>query len=279
MYKFNVLSTSEQEEVFTVQTAAMSIRGREKPSNEDLAFHRTKQMPSGHSIALMVVCDGLGGYQVGSFASELAAHIITTEIGKIFPHMDYRNARLEQPTIPGTEKLQAWLIKTVQEANHLIYQYASEQPEIRKSGTRLTLALIQWKTAYIAHVGDTRAYLWRNFELTQITNDHTYVAELQRNGVLGADDVLHHPLRKIISRSVGTQPMVKPEIYTLSLWPGDKLMICSDGLWSTFEDPQTMADILENNLPPSDLCSILIGEARNRNDQDDISVALASLNL
>jgi PPM family protein phosphatase len=278
MYTFKMISTPEKDETLTVQTAALSVRGRGKPVNEDFAFHRMNQLPSGHSIALMLVCDGLGGYQVGSFASELAAHVITTEIGKLFPRMDYRNARLEQPTIPRTDKLQAWLIETIQEANHLIYQYASEQPEIKKSGTRLTLALIHCKTAYIAHVGDTRAYLWRNLDLTQITEDHSFVAELERNGVLDSTAVLHHPLRKILSKSVGTQPKVKPETYTISLWPGDKLMLCSDGIWSTFDDFQSMADILDNNLPSSDLCAMFIDEARARDDKDDMSVALACVN-
>ena len=278
MYKFKVLSDTKREghhDFYAIQTYAMSIRGQEKPENEDFVFHKAAQIPGGFPMALMVVCDGLGGYQVGGFASELATHIIAAELGKIFPQADYLNVRLEQPTLPRAEQLHAWLVKTVQEANHLIYQYASQQPKIKKSGTRLTLALLHSETATIAHVGDTRAYLWRNLELTQITEDHSIVAELERKGILGETEMMHHPLRKILSRSVGTQPEVKPEIYTISLWPGDKLMLCSDGLWNAFDNVTPIENILVNDLHPGDLCAMLIDEARDRNHMDDISVALA----
>ncbi|HLF88278.1 MAG TPA: protein phosphatase 2C domain-containing protein [Anaerolineales bacterium] len=281
MYKFKVLSKSNWEgkdDFYAIQTCAMSVRCQQKPTNEDFVFHRATQMPSGHPIALLVVCDGMGGYQVGSFASELATHIVTTEIGKLFPHEDFLHTHIEQPTIPRASKLQTWLKETVQEANRLIFEYASNQPEIRHSGTRMTLALIQCRTAYIAHVGDTRAYLWRNFELTQITEDHSIAAELEKGGILEPTKALNHPFRKILFRSVGTQPEVKPEIYTISLRPGDKLMLCSDGLWNAFDDVHPLADILENDFHPNNLSAMLIDEARVRNNRDDISVALACVN-
>lgn len=282
MYTFSVNMPSEvdeQERSYLVDTSAVSVQGQNKTNNEDLVFHRTSQMPNGQPLALLVVCDGMGGYQVGSFASELATHVVTHEIGKLFPHKDYLHAQIEQPTIPRASKLRAWLMETVQEANRLIFEYTNNRPEITHSGTRLTLALIHGLNVNIAHVGDTRAYLWRSHELTQITEDHSIAAELEKGGVLEPSEFLHHPLRKIISRSVGTQPEVNPEIYSLSLWPGDKLLLCSDGLWAAFEGENGLGDLLENDLPASDLCAMLVGEARVRNRQDDVSAALACVTL
>ena len=278
MYKFNVLLNPDREDkanFHTLQTCAMSIRGREKFSNEDFVFHRTTQTPGALPVAFMVVCDGMGGHQLGSFASEFATHIITTEMGKLFPYQDYLNARIQQPTIPRASQLQTWLTDTIQEANRLIYEYTNNQPDIPHSGTRLTLALIHSKSAHIAHVGDTRAYAWRKGELTQITEDHSIAAELEKGGILETSELLHHPLRKVLSRSIGTQPEVKPESYTVSLGPGDKLMLCSDGLWAAFEDVHRIAEILKPPLHPNDLCANLIDEARGRNNRDDISVAVA----
>ncbi len=278
MAQMNSLLKSKREDTekfFGIQTCAMSVRGLEKPSNEDFVFHRTTQMPGGHPIALLVVCDGMGGHQVGSFASELATHIITAELGKLFPYQNYLKAHVEQPTIPRARKLQTWLTETVQEANRLIFECVNNQPEISPSGTRLTLALMHYKTAYLAHVGDTRAYLWRAHQLTQITEDHSIAAELGKSGILDTAEVLHHPFRKILSRSIGTHPDVEPVIYTTDLQPGDKLMLCSDGLWAAFDDIHPLMDVLENNLHPSELCARLIDEARSQTNHDDISVALA----
>lgn len=280
MYKFNVLdihpSKGRFETVLNLQTCAMSIRGADKPENQDQVYHRSTHIPGEEALALLAVCDGMSGYPAGSFASELTIHVMTTELGKLFPH-SYLQSNLARPTIPGHERLHAWLPKIVQEANRLIYNYGQQQDENIHTGTRMTLALIQGQSAYIAHVGDTRAYLWRNRNFTQITKDHTYVAELANEGLIEKTKIAQHPYRKIISRAIGTQPEVVPAIYSVPLCPGDKFMLCSDGLWAASDDTKWMGQILANNLPPSDLCAMLIEEARHPTNYDDISVALACI--
>lgn len=279
MYKYNVLSAflAEEKEVeVRVESCALSERGPNKPMNEDFVFHRSTQMPGGQAIGLLVVCDGMGG-QLGGFASELATHVVTHELDKVFPHREFLRDQVEQPNIPRASRLRSWILETIQEANRLIFEYAAHEPAYVHSGTRLTLAFLQGHTAHIAHVGDTRAYLWRNLELSQITQDHSIAAELEKGGVLEPAEVLHHPLRKVMSRSVGTQPAVEPELYSLSLWPGDKLLLCSDGVWAAFEQAQDLADLLDNTLPAEALCAKILDETRLRNQEDDVSVALACL--
>jgi protein phosphatase len=275
MFKLNVLTASEKYPPITLKSFGLSIHGSNRPVNEDFVFHRNSKTADGTPLVLMIVCDGIGGYQESGFASELAAQLVVKEIGKIFPCLDACSGKVDQQSLLKDEKVENWLTGVVQEANHLIYQYVQNQSEIKKIGTRLTMALIQGNTAYVAHVGDTRAYLWRNFELTQITSDHSYVAELGRQGILNEEQLLHHPLRKILSRAIGTRPEVEPEFSTLTLWPGDKLLLCSDGLWNAFDDPQRISEILINDLPTGELCSWLVEEAKTRDGGDDMSVALA----
>ena len=184
---------------------------------------------------VFAVCDGMGGARAGEVASEVACRFLM----EIVPEAD--SARLES---------------TVAEANRAIFLKSVEDSSLAGMGTTLTALVTTGDGVLVAHVGDSRAYLWREGGMRQLTDDHSLVAELVRRGQLTPAQAAVHPHRSVITRALGTDGVVKPDIFPISLEPGDRLVICSDGLsgmvpeqdiarlLSTGEDPQSIAQWL-----------------------------------
>ena len=165
------------------------------------------------------VADGMGGHSAGQIASELA---LKTVIRAYYSD-------------PSTLLLES-LTHAIRQANSLIFETAQMIPDRRDMGTTLTLALVHESRIYFAHVGDSRAYLIRDGGITQITHDHSWVAEQVNLGTLTLEQAQQSPFRNIITRSIGTQPQVEPDLYEVDLVAGDLVLLCSDGL-TTHLDP------------------------------------------
>lgn len=222
---------------------------------------RTTQKP----FVLLLVADGMGGMAHGRKASRLAAHCLVEYVSNI----------LSSQAIPAVS-LPALLSAGVQYANHIIYENNQQQQTIM--GTTMTAMLVIEKTAYIAHVGDSRLYLYRHSSgLTQITEDHSIVAHLVATGVITSEEIYTHPWRNQIYRCLGDKEEEEVDTYIMSLAPDESLLLCSDGLWEMVRDPQ-IAQLLTTPLPtPQDTADALIEAALANGGEDNVSVIVAQV--
>jgi PPM family protein phosphatase len=209
---------------------------------------------------LVIVADGMGGYEGGQEASRLA---VETLIGT------YRETASEDP--------QQALIDGLQTAHEAIRNYSLEHPELRGMGTTCTAAAIVNDGLYYVHVGDTRLYLIREGLITQVTRDHSYVGRLVEAGMISREEAETHPQRNILTAALGTNPELvmdspgRPE----RLRAGDVLLICSDGLWGQVHDSEILSAVDGQNIETAG--RELIELARERGGPDNITVSILRL--
>lgn len=223
--------------------------GMQRDHNEDAYWH---------SEHIFVVCDGMGGHQAGEVASELA---IKT----------FRDFEFSSP-----EPLQD-IIDTINLAHQLIKTEA-DSPEYEGMGTTVTLALIkeiaQSHTLYLGHVGDSRAYLLRDQQLTQLTSDHSVVGELLRNGSLTEVEALNHPHRHIVTQALGIGE-ITIETKTLELSTGDIILLCSDGLTDVVDSEILQSLLMEHQ--PQAAADKLVETANSQGGPDNITVIIVEI--
>jgi protein phosphatase len=201
---------------------------------------------------LYVVCDGMGGASAGEVASGLAAETLSAEVA-------------------GGTPLHA----AAEAANAAVFRRAHENLEQTGMGTTLTAFVLEGGTARFAHIGDSRAYLLRDGELRQVSDDHSLVGEMVRDGRLTEEEAAVHPHRSILSRALGTEPQARIDEFSEDLLPGDVLLLCSDGL----SGPVT-ADAIRVALTRSDpqaAAERLILEARRAGGPDNITAVVVQL--
>ncbi len=215
------------------------------------------------TVGLFVVADGMGGHQAGEVASARAARIVASNLLQevYIPYL--RQAAHQADQLPLTEALQ----QAVEAANQAVHE------QVPGSGTTLTCALIMNSRAYLAHVGDSRAYLYYNQELKQITRDHSYVDKLVELGQISAEAAAVHPQRNVLYRAVGQGDQLEIDIYLLDLPRGSRLLLCSDGLWGMLSDSVIQA-VLSSARSPQDACQELIAAANEAGGRDNITAVV-----
>ncbi len=226
--------------------------GRQRRDNEDSAYVR---------VPLFVVADGMGGAQAGEVASALAVE----EFRRGLPDAGVGQATLEQR-----------LSERVRSANRRIFDTAQLEREHSGMGTTLTAVYLEDATLVIAHVGDSRAYLLRDGELTRLTDDHSLVEELMRRGKLTPEQAAEHPQRSIITRALGIEPEVEVDTWTYPAQDGDVVLLCSDGLTSMIDEGQ-IAHALRSEPDLEHAGERLIHEANAAGGRDNITVVLFRL--
>ena len=228
---------------------------------------RTAQEDS-HDIAVLtpngdvfVVCDGMGGHVGGKQASSIA-------VKSIIEHL--KKEKYDQP-------MQA-LNDALQFANMQILGYAKDHPELRGMGTTACIVLLQDTEAYIAHVGDSRIYLYMGKEqqLHRVTKDHSYVQTLVDAGQITDEEAEHHPNKNRILKALGIKPELVPTCNVLHPKNGDCFLICSDGLNGMITD-STIEGVLKQNIPLADKGERLIQLALEAGGQDNITVELIQI--
>jgi serine/threonine protein phosphatase PrpC len=222
-------------------------------------------------FGLYIVADGMGGHFAGHEASKqvsrmVAAHVLN-QIYLPLLQSDGKSAGSRQP-------IQEILLQAVQSANMNIY---TPDPE-RESGTTLTAALVFGRRLYLAHVGDSRAYILAEGKLEQVTTDHSYVRRLQEAGQLTAEEAASHPQRNVLYRAVGQGDELEIDISTRPLPKRGKLILCSDGLWGLVPEPM-MQDILERDQPLQKMVDTLVEIAIQAGGHDNITGVLVDFNL
>src|SRR5579859_18575 len=203
---------------------------------------------------LYVVADGLGGHSAGEVASSSAVATLGEEY-----YSPSNHTRIEPA-----------LRQAVQKANLRIHELTHRNPEYRSMETTLSALVVAGAQAYVAHIGDTRVYHWRDGRLRQLTSDHSEAAELVRLRVLKPERVRDHPGRNTLTRTLGSRLIPRPDYLRHPVLPGDQFAMCSDGLWSEIEEIE-MAEVLAEH-DPSQACRELIDRALARDCSDNVSI-------
>jgi len=181
-------------------------------------------------------------------------------------------AALLLPLAPITPKQEAALRQAVQAANLRVYNLAhGSNADLLHMQTTLTAAVIAGPVAYLAHAGDSRAYLLRGDRLTQLTGDHSEAAELLRLRLITAEQARGHPRRSVLTRTLGSNLLLRPDFARQPLEPGDRLLLCSDGLWGEVADDDLLRAA---QLPPEVACDQLVSLACDHGGGDNITVQL-----
>jgi protein phosphatase len=230
------------------EQAFRSDTGRQRTANEDSYFA---------SAPLFVVADGMGGAQAGEVASRIAAE------------------SFEEAERSG-EAAEAFLRRITQAANQRIHGLAQHDSTRSGMGTTLTAALVDGDDVAFAHVGDSRAYMWRDGQLTLLTSDHSLVEELRRQGKLTSEQAEDHPQRSIITRALGPEANVEIDTFTRNARPGDVFLLCSDGLTTMVKDAR-IAELLGEEPHLDALVRALVEEANQAGGRDNITVVAFSL--
>ncbi len=219
--------------------------GRVREGNEDsyLAEH-----------PLYAVADGMGGHKGGEVASRLALETLETE---------FRERRDE-------------LSQQIRDANTAVFERSRSDDSVEGMGTTLTAVVLRELTAQLVHVGDSRAYLLRAGDLRRLTDDHTLVNRMVRSGEISEAEAEVHPHRSVLTRSLGTDPDVAVDEFTVALTDGDRLLLCSDGLTGMVTEEQIRV-ILEAAPDPQDAADRLVRAANRAGGVDNITVVVLDI--
>ena len=204
-------------------------------SHTDPGMVRSHNEDSVASIAekgLVVLADGMGGYNAGEVASGMATTVLTTELRQLLEE----HAPHEVDPQSGKRVAQKMLQEQVAKANTSIYQAAQSQPQYAGMGTTLVVALFYDNKMMVAHIGDSRLYRMRGDEFSQVTKDHSLLQEQIDAGMLTKEQAKHSSNKNLVTRALGIDPAVETEIHEYDTLPGDIYLLCSDGLSDMVSD-------------------------------------------
>ncbi len=229
-----------------MKSASATHVGHVRQENEDFLIAKDN---------VFIVADGMGGHSAGDIASKLTAQtvykVITEDTGK--------------------DTLQK-IKKAIETANKKVIEKALQIEAKNGMGTTLTLVVIEGSTAFVGHIGDSRAYLLRGAKLKQITEDHSMVEEMVKQGKITKKEASEHPYRNVITKAVGSDTKIAPDLFSFELSEGDRLLLTSDGLTSMIKDSAIKKIISEGKLKES--CDKLIAAANAKGGADNTTVIL-----
>ena len=233
--------------------------GRVRQDNQD--DYRAGKLPG--DAAWLLVCDGMGGARGGREASQGACNVIE----RCFQE------QYASKCLPGEEE--TFLKKTLLSANRFVFQKAMQDEALAGMGTTAVCALVRSGRVYLCHAGDSRAYLFREGKLAQLTHDHSYVQELVDCGTITQEQAEHHPQKNIITRALGVDYRLEPEFTTVALQAGDVLLLCTDGLTNAV--PTEQLEQLLRSGSFYDLPDVLIRTANENGGPDNITALLVGI--
>ena len=249
----------------TILSAGKTDTGKTRKNNEDSYL-------VDEGMRLYAVADGIGGHEGGEVASRMAIKGLSQIIQERFSVSD------DTPThgiSSESDAVKSALNHAFTLANKTIRQAAAGNPALFNMGTTMTALVFREKTAYLAHVGDSRAYRLRSGELTQVSEDHTVVAEQVRAGLLTAGQARTTPYRHIITRALGIDAKIVIDQGAIEVRPDDTFLLCTDGLTEMVEDEQIRRIL--SNAPPREAAELLVREANARGGVDNITVVVVQV--
>ena len=251
------------EKMAAIDAFGLTDVGKKRKHNEDAyALEETE--------GLFIVADGMGGHAAG----EVAAKITVETIGEFIA----TTRQKEEATWPFkyNHELQFnsnRLAIAIEKANERVMSAVAAQPWLKGMGTTVVAGLLNEKVLSLAHVGDSRAYLYRAGELTRLTDDHSWVHEQVSAGILTEEEAKTHPLKNVVTRALGGGPSVSPDIREMEFAPGDAFLFCSDGLTTMLSDEEIRDTVAaEEEKDAQALCQALIDLANDKGGVDNITV-------
>jgi PPM family protein phosphatase len=247
----------------TLEIASCTDPGMVRSHNED-------SIAADPGNGLVVLADGMGGYNAGEVASGMATTVIVTEMQQVLAGT--RPYDIDQRT---NQEIAARLVRDqVLKANTSIFQAAQSQPQYAGMGTTLVTCLFYDNRVLVAHLGDSRLYLLREGKFRQVTRDHSLLQEQIDSGLLTAEQAKNAQHKNLVTRALGIDPSVEPEIHEYPVRPGDIYLLCSDGLCDMVEDEDIgMAlQALSGNLKLA--AQQLVQMANDNGGRDNVSVIL-----
>lgn len=235
--------------------------GRTRPINEDGYY--ISDYSREYDTMYAIVADGMGGHRAGEIASALAIEEICAHINRGF---------CVGMSVPELKEL---LVASVKQANRSIYEKSQSEKDCQGMGTTGTVCFVTGERVFVAHVGDSRAYLLRGERLHQVTTDHSLVNELLMSGQITAEEAVHHPHKNVITRALGTDSGVEIDLYEFKIQPGDLLLLCSDGLSNMLSDSDLACLMAEGREKPmEELAKTLVSAANEKGGLDNVTAVL-----
>jgi PPM family protein phosphatase len=247
-----------------ISADAQSDVGRKRKGNEDALCLNDEQR-------LYVVADGMGGHAAGEVASRVAVDAIAE-----FVELTGGNQEITWPFgLDDTISYEGNRLKTaVRHANTRVIEATRESAEYEGMATTVAAVLVDGDIANLAHVGDSRIYLWNGESIEQLTRDHSWVNEQIENGAISPEQARSHPLRNVVTRALGGRADLVVDIQSRRMAPGDMLLLCSDGLTTMVPDDGIARILRESEGDVARATSALISEANERGGEDNITVVL-----
>jgi len=235
---------------------AVSDIGLKRENNQDYMFASLD-----NDFPIFIVADGMGGHKAGDIASSMAVEGIL------------ENLKKNKNKLTSSEKVKEHFTEAISEVNDKIYLKSLEISDYNGMGTTVTIAYVSKSKVYIGHVGDSRAYLISSNQITQITEDHSLVNELIKNGSITPAEAINHPQKNMITRAVGTSCSITMDFYEVNYKEDDVLILCSDGL-SNMVDENTILRVVNINdgTEMNKSCNVLVSLAKENGGRDNITV-------
>lgn len=223
--------------------------GSVRKMNQDFMYF--SKDPVGQLPNLFIVADGMGGHKAGDFASRMSVENFIDYVMKAPPDLPIRIVD-----------------DGIHYINELVMEKAEKHSELRGMGTTFVAAFIVDKTLYVANVGDSRLYLIDS-EINQVTEDHSYVGAMVRAGEITSDEAKHHPDKNIITRAIGAAWDIRVDFFEVDLEPGDRILMCSDGLSNMVDDQQLLEIVTSTGK--DEVVDVLIDTAKMNGGLDNIT--------
>lgn len=238
----------------------LTDRGRVRSHNEDSGgiFY------NGFGQFLAVIADGMGGHKAGDVASQMA----TTHLQEKWQNSDQ---------FFSPEDTEKWLRLAILQINTSLYEHAQQHEECQGMGTTIEVVICMKDFVTIAHIGDSRAYLSSDQDFKQITEDHSLVNALVQSGQISKDEAQEHPRRNVVLKALGTEENVTPDVKSLSIEKGNKLLVCSDGLTDKVTEEE-LAEVIQAMTKMEVSGQVLIDLANERGGEDNISLIIIQYN-
>lgn len=231
--------------------------GRVRKVNQDAV----KTEVISDNLAWSVVCDGMGGQAGGDIASNIAVIMISK----------FLSDNLSE--LKTSDEIKSVIYEAVSSANQAIYLKSEKDKNLKNMGTTVIVCVVSMNKLYVAHMGDSRAYLISDDEITQITTDHSMVQEMLDNGKLTIEEARNHPQKNIITRALGVNPEIKLEYNTIDIQKGNIILSCTDGLTNTVEE-QDIYNICKKCDNKEEAVGKLISKGNKNGGNDNITVSL-----
>lgn len=228
--------------------------GRVRSSNQD--SYAAGEFQNG--VAWAVVCDGMGGNAGGNIASSNAVKSISDKITS-----GYRSGM-------SSSSIKNLLVTAITNANYEIYDMACAKPDLKGMGTTVVAAIIDNGTVYVAHAGDSRAYIISSDEIKQITKDHSLVQDMVEKGEITPAEAKRHPSKNLITRALGVDEVIKVDFTVEETEKGNLLLICTDGLTNFVDTAEIYRVVLDK--PHADIADTLVNMANENGGGDNITV-------